>query len=123
MKSMFEEMGGTYSVVGDYLLPDLVLPEQQDFLIGRYGMCRKVFLKDFRRAYYNNLLLSGRLNEHLHEIDLISRERLEVIMLQMKNSEGVTEQLKADNQLAWVGAMNSIKARAEEIIFEEIIYE
>ena len=122
MKSMFEQMGGTYSVVGDYLIPDLIISEREILYFGKYGGLRKTYLKNHKPGIYNSLLLSGRLNEHLHETDVQAKEQVELIMKQLMISEGVTEKLKADDQMKWVGAMNSIKARAEEIVFSEIIY-
>ena len=122
MKSEFEQMGGTYSVVGDYLIPDLIISEQESLYFGKYGGLRKTYLKNHKPGIYNSLLLSGRLNEHLHEIDVQAKEQVEFIMKQLMISEEVTEKLKAVDQMKWVGAVNSIKARAEEIVFSEIIY-
>ena len=108
--------------MGDYLIPDLKLPEQDLLCFGKYGRLRKNYLKNYKRGIYSSLLISGRLNEHLHEIDVQAKEQVEFIMKQLMIREEVTEQLKADDQMKWVGAMNNIKARAEEIVFSEIIY-
>ena len=122
MKSTFEEMGGTYIRVGDYFIPDLVLDDEPEYQIGRYGRMRERYLKEHRRAAYAELKLSGRLDEHLAEIDQTCNERMERIVKQMAEREGVTEALKASDQLAWIGAMNNIRSRAEEIVLSEVVY-
>ena len=113
----------TYSRVGDYNLPDLTLPEQEQSFVGKYGLLRKAYLKTHKKVIYTNLLTSGELHEHLVEIDKEANERLEMLVKQLAETQGVTEFLKADNQMAWVGAMNNIRQQAEEIIFKELIYE
>jgi len=115
-------MNITYSQCGDYLIPNLVLPEAEQQPIGKYGRMRKRYLKDHRPVLYSNLLLSGKLYEHLTEIDRACEDRLDLIIRQMKTQENVTEKLKADDQMAWVAAMNSIQNRAEEIILSELVY-
>ena len=115
-------MNITYSQCGDYLIPNLVLPEAEQQPIGKYGRMRKRYLKDHRPVLYSNLLLSGKLYEHLAEIDRACEDRLDLIIRQMKTQENVTEKLKADEQMAWVAAMNSIQNRAEEIILSELVY-
>ena len=122
MKSTFEEMGGTYIRVGDYFIPDLVLDDEPEYQIGKYGRMRERYLKEHRRAAYAELKLSGRLDEHLAEIDQTCNERMERIVKQMAEREGVTEALKASNQMAWIGAMNNIRSRAEEIVLSEVVY-
>ena len=122
MKSTFEEMGGTYIRVGDYFIPDLVLEDEPGYQIGRYGRMRERYLKAHRRAVYVELKLSGRLDAHLAEIDQTCNERMDTIIAQMKEREGVTEALKASDQMAWVGAMNNIRSRAEEIVLTEVVY-
>lgn len=112
----------TYTQVGDYLLPDLTLPEQEQFFFGRYGRMRLAYLKNHKSGLYSNLQLSCQLNEHLAKNDKQANEKLKSLMKQMAESQGVTEQLKADDQMAWVGAMNNIKSCAEEIVLSEIIY-
>ena len=112
----------TYSKVGNYYLPDLVLPEEEQS-IGKYGRMRRRYLKEHRPVLFSNLILSGKLYDHLAEIDRTCSERLELIIQQMKTQEGVTEKLKADDQMAWVAAMNSIRNRAEEIVLSELVYE
>ena len=122
MKSTFEEMGGTYIRVGDYFIPDLVLDDEPEYQIGKYGRMRERYLKEHRRAAYAELKLSGRLDEHLAEIDQTCNERMERIVKQMAEREGVTEALKASDQMAWIGAMNNIRSRAEEIVLSEVVY-
>ena len=112
----------TYTRVGNYNLPDLRLPEQETHSIGKYGVLRKSYLKTHRKIICTNLLTSGRLHNHLVEIDQQAREMLESLMQQMAAAQGVTEELKMQSQLDWVGKMNNIKARAEEVILREIIY-
>ena len=112
----------TYSQCGDYLIPDLILPEEEQQPIGKYGRMRKRYLKEHLSAMYSNLLLSGKLFQHLAEIDQTCLNRIELITQQMKVQEGVTEKLKADNQMEWVRRMNSIQNRAEEIVLSELVY-
>ena len=123
MKSIFEEMSGTYRRVGDYLIPNLELPETEHYHIGRYGHLRQTYLRKHRPALYNTMLLNGTLNRHLAETDQICSERMERIITQMAQREGVTEALKASNQMEWVGRMNNIRNRAEEIVLAEVVYE
>lgn len=112
----------SYSKVGDYLIPNLILPEEEQF-IGKYGRMRRRYLKEHRPVLFSNLVLSGKLYDHLAEIDRTCEDRLERIIQQMKMQEGVTEKLKANDQMAWVAAMNSIQNRAEEIVLSELVYE
>ena len=111
----------TYTRNGDYLFPDLRL-EDADLPIGKYGLLRKRYLKRHKRGWYSSLLLTGKLDEHLAEIDHSCNERIELIMNQLARHKGVTEALKASDQMAWVRRMNSIRARAEEIILSELVY-
>ena len=123
MKSLFEEMGGTYRREGDYLIPNLKLPDTEHYQIGKYGMMRKTYLKEHRPVLYNTLFLNGTLYRHLAEIDQTCNKRMELMIRQMAEHEGVTEALKASDQMAWVGAMNNIRSRAEEILLTEVVYE
>ena len=124
MKSIFEEMGGTYRQVGDYFVPNLVLPnEGKSYQIGKFGRLRRRYLKEHRKSVYTEMILSGKLNEHLAEVDQTCYERMDLLVKQMAEREGVTEALKASDQMAWVGYMNNIRSRAEEIIFAEVVYE
>ena len=110
----------SYTMRGDYLLPDLTLPEQPS--IGKYGMLRKSYLKNHRRATYTSLLLSGKLMEHLSEIDATAREHVEQMTTQMAKTEGATEAMKAADPMRWTGLMNNLKHSAEETVLTELIY-
>lgn len=122
MKSLFEEMGGTYRQVGDYLIPNLVLPDDGDYQIGKYGRMRRTYLKEHHKVLYTNLVIEGTLFGHLAEIDQSCNERMEIIVSAMAKQENVTEALKADDQMEWVRRMNSIRSRAEEIVLTELVY-
>ena len=122
MKSIFEEMGGTYRREGDYLIPNLELPETEHYQIGKYGHLRQAYLREHRPVLYNTMLLNGTLNRHLAETDQICSERMDRMVAQMAEREGVTEALKASAQLEWVGRMNNIRNRAEEIVLAEVVY-
>ena len=122
MKSLFERMGGTYRQTGDYLVPNLTLPDTGTYQIGKYGRMRRRYLKEHRTGIYNSMLLNGTLMEHLAEIDQTCRGRMEHICTSMAMQEGVTEALKAADQMEWVRRMNNIRNRAEEIIYSELIY-
>jgi len=115
-KTIFEEMGGTYTRIGDYLIPDLKLPEEETQHIGIWGHRHKRYLRENKRVTYTNLLTSGKLNSYLADIDRQAEELFFRLVKQMADSEGVTKQMKADNQLEWVQEMNNIRARASEII-------
>jgi len=112
----------TYSKMGDYHLPNLVLPKQKDVFFGRYGMLRLNYLKNHKRVFYTNLLTSCKLNEHLADIDKQADDMFDLLMKQIVETQGITEKLKVENQMAWVEAMNNIKTCAEEIVLKEIIY-
>ena len=116
-----EKKGMSYTLHGDYYLPDLVLNEEEP-TYGKYGMLRKQFLKEHRSARYQYMLLIGKLNEHLNQIDQEVREQVETLMEQMTEKQGVTEELKVQNQTKWVRLMNNIKASAEEMVLREILY-
>ena len=120
MKSIFEEMGGTYSDINGYLLPNLAIPESPP--LGKYGRMRRRYLKEHHPALYSSMLLTGRLDQHLAEIDRSCEEQLEHITRQMTKQEGVTERLKAADQMDWICRMNSILNRAEEIVLHELVY-
>lgn len=123
MKSIFEELGGTYRREGDYLIPDLELPDTKHEQIGKYGRLRQTYLREYRPTLYRAMLLNGTLNLHLAEMDRSCSERMERIIAQMAEREGVTEALKASAQLEWVGRMNNIRNRAEEVVLAEVVYE
>ena len=116
-----EKKGMSYTLHGDYYLPDLVLNEEEP-TYGKYVMLRKQFLKEHRLARYQYLLLTGKLNEHLNQTDQEAREQVEMLMKQMAERQGLTEKLKVQDQMKWVRLMNNIKASAEEIILSDIIY-
>ena len=115
MKTIFEEMGGTYRQVGYYFIPNITLPDDGEYQIGKYGRMRRSYLKKYRKILYNNYVLEGTLFKHLAEIDQACNERIENIVSAMAKQEGVTEALKAADQIEWVRRMNSIRNRAEEL--------
>ncbi len=121
-KTIFEQMGGTYTQLGDYLIPDLIIWETAQPPLGKYGRMRKRYLKQYRPVLYANLLVTGKLDQHLTEIDEACDKRMELLMQQMSTQEGVTEELKASDQMEWVRRMNSIRNRAEEIVLQELIF-
>jgi hypothetical protein len=121
-KSFYERNGGTYTQVGDLLLPDLFIGEAEQRPIGKYGRMRKHYLKEQHPVLYSELLLSGKLYPHLLEIDESCDGRMELLTCQLAEQEGVTEALKAANQMEWVRRMNSIRNRAEEIVLHELVY-
>ena len=121
-KQIYDEKNGmSYTLHGDYYLPDLVLREEEP-TYGKYGMLRKQFLKEYRSARYQYLLLTGKLNEHLNQTDQEAREQVETLMEQMTEKQGVTEELKSQDQMERVRLMNNIKASAEEIVLKNMIY-
>ena len=121
-KQIYDEKNGmSYTLHGDYYLPDLVLREEEP-TYGKYGMLRKQFLKEHRSARYQYLLLIGKLNEHLNQTDQEAREQVETLMEQMAEKQRVTEELKSQDQMKWARLMNNIKASAEEIILKNMVY-
>ena len=121
-KQIYDEKNGmSYTLHGDYYLPDLVLREEEP-TYGKYGMLRKQFLKEYRSAKYQYLLLPGKLTEHLNQIDQEARKQVEILMEQMVKKQGATEELKAQDQMKWVRLMNNIKASAEEIVLKNMVY-
>ncbi len=121
LKERITENGIDYILVGDYYIPNLKLPEENR-PIGRYGRLHRDYLKEEHLAWYSSLILTGKLWTYLADLNEQAEERLDLIIEQMKTAEGVTEELKARNQLEWVGRMNNIRNRAEEIIRSELIY-
>ena len=122
-KTIFEEMGGTYIRHGDYFIPCLTLTEEEQRFIGVWGQRHKRYLKEHKRAVYITLLTSGRLNSYLADIEEQAQKRFERIVEQMKQAQGITEQLKAENQMEWVARMNNIQACAREIVDKGMIYQ
>ena len=121
-ETIFEQLGGTYTEVGDYLLPDLIVDEAEQQPIGKYGRMRKRYLKKHRPILFTNLMVSGKLHQHIAEIDQSCTERTELLTRQMSKREGVTEALKAVDQMEWIRRMNSIQNRVEEIVLHELVY-
>ena len=123
MRTIFEQTGGSYTQVGDYQIPDLILPENEEsFVISVWGKHHLRYIQQHQKVRYSHLLTTGRLNAYLHEVD----ERAETIFFRIVNemafSEGITEDLKAQTQLLWVQRMNNIRSRAEEIVNSEVIF-
>ena len=119
-----EKTGIEYIKQGDYYLPNLVLAsEDTNYKIGKYGRMKLNYLKNNKKSEYTILLMDGKLNKYLHQIDIACEERIRTIISQLLKQENVTEELKTTNQMEWVRCMNSIKSRAEEIILNELIYE
>ena len=119
VKSMSELQ---YVWCDDYLIPDLMLNAKAYPPLGKYGRMRERYLREHRSLLYSTMLLGGRLDEHLHEIDAVAQKRMDQLMRQMAETAGITEELKAHEPMRWVGEMNAIKAQVEEMIFEELIY-
>lgn len=120
-KSLFEQMGGTYTQVGHYLLPNLTLPEEKQKPIGIWGQRHARYLNQYHKVRYYNLLTSGKLNTYLVNIEEQAEDLFSCLVKQMAEREGVTERLKAENQMEWVRRMNNIRNRVTEIINSEII--
>lgn len=112
----------TYTKQGDYLIPDLTLPTEQELPLGRYALMHRDYLEKHKRVTYLNLLTSGRLNEHLHQTEQTALTRLELLTKQLSKEQGVTEELKEKAPMQWVQMMNNIRSQAEEIIMSELIY-
>ena len=117
-----QKNGLTYTLCGDYYLPDLNLSNADKTPLGHYGRMRLNYLREYRPGLYTRIILSGKLYDHLTEIDQTSRRQMEQIISQIAQTEGVDEKLKAKDQMAWVGRMNSIRQRVEEMVLEELIY-
>ena len=122
MKSLFEQLGGTYHEENGYLIPDLRLPAEEEQPIGTWGQRHLDYLKQYHKVTYTNLLTSGRLNAYLVDVDRQAQERFERLIEGMKQAQGITEQLKAENALEWTGRLGNIRACAREIVNEEFIY-
>ena len=122
MKSLFEHMGGTYTLVGDYFLPDLKLPEEENKPIGVWGQRHKRHLKQNHKVMYMNLLTSGKLNSYLADIDRQAEDMFLRLVKELSEKENVTEILKAENQMEWVAKMNNIRNRATDVVNHNTIY-
>lgn len=122
-KYIYDENNGlTYTLHGDYYLPDLAVLEEETANYGKYGMLRKSYLKEHKPWYYQSMVLSEKLNEHLNMVDKEAHEMVELLIKQMAVQQGITEQLKADAPMVWVQKMNALKSTAEEIVLYEIVY-
>ena len=122
--TLFEQFGGTYTQIGDYALPDLSLPaEKDDRPIGIWGQRRLRYLKQYHKVIYYNLLTSGKLNSHLTDVDEEAQSLFSRLVKELAEKEGVTEQLKSADPMAWVGRMNNILNQATEIVNEEVVFE
>ena len=121
MKTLYETLGGTYREENGRLFPEIKLPEQTNYQIGKYGRMHFDYIKQHRRGRYTTLLTEGKLNTRLHEIDLEANEMLETIIPRLATERGIDENLKARDMLRWVAEMNNIKANAEEIILREVV--
>ena len=121
-KSSFEQNGGTYRTVGDYIIPNIVLPAEANKPLGIWGLKRKDYLMKHKRVQFNIMLMNGTLWTHLAEVDEQASDMFYRLVEQMKVNEGITEKLKADDQMEWVARMNNIEAQAREIVNSELIY-
>ena len=122
MKTLFEQLGGTYTIQGDYRLPNLTVEETDTRPIGVWGQRRLHYLKHHRKVLYYNLLTSGKLHSHLADIEEQAQELFSRLVKEYVEQEGITEKLKATNQMKWVQKINSIRGKVNEIIMKEIIY-
>ena len=113
----------TYTMKNGYRLPNLLPPQEPEVHLGKYALLRRRYLQQNRKVRFTNLLTSGKLNEHLMEVDKAANERMELLVAQMAQAEGVTEEMKASDQMKWVGLMNIIRMSAEEQVLKELIYE
>ena len=122
MKTLYEKLGGTYREENGRLIPEIELPEQTNYQIGKYGQFYLDFIKNHRRGRYTTLLTEGNLNVQLHEIDIEANETLETIIPRLAAERGIDENLKARDMLRWVAEMNNIRNCAEEIVLREVVY-
>ena len=120
-ESLYEPLGGTYREENGHLIPNVTLPEQADYQIGKYGRMHLDYIKQHRRGRYTTLLTEGKLNARLHEIDLEANKMLETTITCLAAERGIDEDLKARDMLRWVAEMNNIKASAEEIVLREVV--
>ena len=123
MASLFEELGGTYTLGADGMYyPNLELPEEETPRYGKYGRMRHTYLREHKKVYYTTLLFDGKLVAHLNEVDEAAHQRMELLTRQMAKTQSITEKRKAQDQMQWVRAMNNIRDAAEEIVLTELIY-
>ena len=123
MKTLYEKLGGTYREENGRLIPEMKLPEQTNYQIGKYANLRLDFMKKHRRGTYTTLLTEGRLNEYLHDIDIQAHKLLDDIIPRLAQERGIAEDLKAHNALLWTAEMNNIKSSVEEIVLQEVVYQ
>lgn len=116
-------MSISYTKIGDYLLPNLKLEDKERYNIGKYGLLKLEYLKKNKKGLYTELIMKDKLNEYLHDIDIILMEKAQSLIKKLVEKENITEELKSNNQMLWIGKMNKIKNRVEEIILKEYIYE
>ena len=121
MKTLYENLGGTYHEENGHLIPNVTLPEQTDYQIGKYGRMHLDYIKQHRHGRYTTLLTEGKLNARLHEIDLEANEMLETIIPRLATERGIDENLKTHDMLRWVAEMNNVKASAEEIVLRKVV--
>ncbi|MGO5050937.1 TnpV protein [Lachnospiraceae bacterium LCP25S3_G4] len=112
----------TYTKQGDYLIPDLTLPTEPELPLGRYALMHRNYLEQHKRVTYLNLLTSGKLNAHLYKVEQTALQRLELLTKQLKQEQGLTEELKEKDPMQWIGLMNNIRSQAEEMIMSELIF-
>ena len=122
MKSLFEQMGGTYREENGYLIPNLTLPEEEQVEIGIWGQRHLEYIKHHRKGFYTSLAIGCEINRYLADVNKQAEEMFDTLISQHKTAEGITEQLKTDNQMEWVGRMNNIRQRVIEIVNSELIY-
>lgn len=122
-KHIYDDKNGLgYTLYGDYYLPDLELPEDEEVHYGKYGMLRKTYLMEYRKPYYQMLILQGKLNKHLNRVDREAREWMEILVAQIAEKQGGSEKMKMQDQMKWVGLINNIRTSAEEIVLKDTVY-
>lgn len=122
-KHIYDDKNGLgYTLYGDYYLPDLELPEDEEAHYGKYGMLRKTYLKEHKKPYYQMLMLQGKLNKHLNRVDREAHEWMEILVVQIAEKQGVSEKMKMQDQMKWVGLINNIRTSAEEIVLKDTVY-
>ena len=122
MKSLFEQMGGTYTLQGDYYLPNLTLPAEENKIIGIWGQRHLRYIRQHRKVFYTNLLTSGRLNGYLADIDRQATELFFRLMEQMAEHDGISKKLKSEHPMEWIGRMNALRESAAEIVNAKVIF-
>ena len=122
-KHIYDDKNGLgYTLYGDYYLPDLELPEDEEAHYGKYGILRKTYLKEHGKSYYQMLMLQGKLNKHLNRVDREAHEWMEILVAQIAEKQGGSEKMKMQDQMKWVGLINNIRTSAEEIVLKDTVY-